>query len=244
MSLTNNPFETVKLIAAIKRDRSATQNISYFELPMVFRGYDEQVLYEVFLDQEYSFLGQFITEKSTPIILDIGAHIGGFAIWVLSLNKNSILMSLEADPETFKVAEANAKVLCDMGLYWHVSHGAASAIDGQNLPFSNEGPSMSHKVNESGNIYVPSVSFGSLLRKATIQGFEYIDLMKVDIEGAEEDFLCCEPALLKNVGNLVVELHPDCCNTDEVIRVLKCYFANIEYITGRQSSKPLLHCFN
>ncbi|MCK5244957.1 MAG: hypothetical protein KAJ90_06775, partial [Desulfobacterales bacterium] len=62
------------------------------------------------------------------------------------------------------------------------------------------------------------------------------------IEGSEEAFLCTSPDALKRVGSLVIELHPQLCDTDCVQLLLEEYFDHIEDIGGRKSTKPLLYC--
>ena len=70
-----------------------------------------------------------------------------------------------------------------------------------------------------------------------------VDLMKVDIEGSEEAFLCANPDLLRRVHHLVVELHPYLCDTGRVEEVLRDIYGTVEKMQGRSSSKPLLMCY-
>jgi hypothetical protein len=96
---------------------------------------------------------------------------------------------------------------------------------------------MSHKVSAKGSVQVKGISLAALT-----EGRGDIDLMKVDIEGAEEAFLCADPAALTPVKRLVIELHPQLCDTQRVRDVLQKAFSQIVEIHGRTSSKPLLYC--
>jgi len=67
-----------------------------------------------------------------------------------------------------------------------------------------------------------------------------VDLMKVDIEGAEEAAICGHERALARVANLVVELHPDLCRHDRVVASLRGSYEFLYRVPGRRSSKPLL----
>ena len=84
------------------------------------------------------------------------------------------------------------------------------------LTFSDVGDSMSHRVSDEGAVEVQGMSLYELLSASK---FDTVDLMKLDIEGTEEAFLCENPELLKRVNILVVELHPNVCDTQKVMFV-------------------------
>jgi hypothetical protein len=64
--------------------------------------------------------------------------------------------------------------------------------------------------------------------------------MKMDIEGAEEAVLCGSETALRSVDRLVVEVHPQLCDQDWVIAVLRSTYDFLYRIPGRRSAKPLL----
>lgn len=100
---------------------------------------------------------------------------------------------------------------------------------------------MSHRIDAAGSIEVPSLALTGLLNRLAPNGGR-IDLMKIDIEGSEEAFLCADPAALDRVDALVVELHPTLCDTARVEALLRERFSTIRVIEARKSSKPLLYC--
>jgi len=214
---------------------------SYGGFSFAFRGCDINAVREVLVDGEYEFLGAFLKKKEAPRILDTGTHIGLFSLWVLSENPKAQIFSVEADPTTFAVLEENinrAKKIKEKLSWRAVNRAAWSSADP--VKFSNVGDSMSHRVSSAGSVEVR----GMTLREAVESSFsnQSIDLMKIDIEGAEEEFICTMPDILKRVNALVIELHPNLCNTAQVEGVLREAFMTIEIITGRTSSKPLLYC--
>ena len=100
---------------------------------------------------------------------------------------------------------------------------------------------MSHKVAADGEIKVQGITLDALIKQADAKN---IDVLKIDIEGAEEAFLTAKPDLLARVKNLIIEIHPQICSEDNIRALLAKYFTTITDVSGRQSSKPLLWCRN
>jgi len=225
------------LVLKRKHNPDALLTAQFNGKPLRFRGTDSNALFEVFHEKEYGFLDPIISASKFPIIIDVGAHIGTFALWVLDRNPSAHILSVEADPQTFVVLEKNNS-LCQGA--WEIVNRAASNVDGAKIRFSTDGPTMSHRISPDGALEVETVSLGWLLDRAAGNGL--IDVLKVDIEGAEEQFVCAAPHLLPRVRCLVIELHPGLCDTDRVRKVINAHFKTIRDITGRHSKKPLLYC--
>jgi len=239
--LTGDRFSAAALLLRIKANPEGAHTIRIDGCSVQFRGKDEQALREVFVDREYAFLDDGLAAAAEPSVLDIGAHIGTFAIWCLKANPAARILSVEPDPESVALTHANASTRVRAGADWTVRHAAAGARDGDVLRLMVDGPSMSHRVDPSGAVEVESVSLTTLLDQLAPDGGS-VDFVKVDIEGSEEDVLCAKPAALDRVGVLVIELHPTLCDTARVDALLRARFDTVEVIGGRQSSKPLLLC--
>jgi FkbM family methyltransferase len=232
----------VLTLMRIRKDQYAVQSVFYDGTPVRFRGIDEQALHEVLVDREYAFLTNRLSAIPEPTILDIGAHIGTFAIWVLSINSSARILSVEADPKTHGVAELNVATFTERGADWQVIHCAAADEDGKVLHLSDAGPSMSHAIDPHGTVEVHGKSLTCLLDRIAPDGAS-VDLVKIDIEGSEEAFLCADPDALKRVKSLVIELHPQLCHTKCVQLLLEKQFGYIKKLGGRKSAKPLLYCW-
>ena len=191
------------------------------------------------IDDEYAFLCPFIKESESPVIIDVGSHIGLFSFWVLNINPQSRIFGIEASPATFEILKRNVEGNQNANIKWQVINRAAWE-NSECIQFSDTLDSMSHRVSENGSQQVSGITLKEVIEKASSN--REIDLMKVDIEGAEEAFLMAEPEILKKVKRLVIELHPGLCDTDRVNELLHEAFPIIEKITGRTSSKPLLYC--
>lgn len=235
--LTGDWWRVIRIVLAIKLRPDARHSVIWKAHRIHFRGKDEQALKEVLVDDEYAFLNPLLDSIEAPRILDIGAHIGTFAIWSLDRNRRSRILSLEADPDTAGLTLVNS------GSYeaWSVQHGAAGERDGEIVHLSVSGPSMSYHVRPGlKGVPVSSISLLAILDAFAGQG-RGLDLMKVDIEGSEEAFLCADPSQLARVRALVVELHPHLCDARRVQSTLEAAFDNVLHIGGRLSTKPLLY---
>jgi len=169
--------------------------------------------------------------------LDIGAHIGTFALWILSVNKAASIFSIEPDMQTYVLLNQNIS-LNKQAMNWQAFNRAAS----DTLSFMQfEQSSMSNRVQDAGDIKVKGITSTQLFED--IGHPQNIDIMKIDIEGSEEAFICSNPEMLERVEHLVIELHPDLCDADRVRKTLEETFPNIKRINERTSSKPLLYCY-
>ncbi len=205
--------------------------VNYF----YFRKSDLSGLREILIDEEYDFLSHTIQNKETFTILDCGAHIGLPVLWAATINPSIKVLSVEASPDTFKVLAKNRE---NSKIDWNIINRACWS-DETEISFQTHGDSMSHRVSMEGGVKVKGISLPDLLN---MTGNENIDLIKIDIEGAEEKFLCSYPEALNRIDRMVIELHPKLCNTDKVQSTLEQYFPKIVAIQGRVSSKPLLYC--
>jgi FkbM family methyltransferase len=209
-----------------------------------FQPRDMSAIREVLADQEYAFLSSFLKKHPSPVILDVGAHIGLFSLWALGENPAARILSVEASPGTFQKTRANCDSARKGGSQWDVVHAAAWSKAGT-VSFQTDGESMGHHVSSGGgNIVVPTMPLTEMLEKTSqLYGISTIDVMKVDIEGAEEEFIVAGDNFLARIDQLVIELHPDKCDTTKVRSVLEKHYNRIVACDSRTSQKPLLHCY-
>jgi len=238
-NFTHNYLKSVLGFILYKLNKKSTMRGDFAGISFYFRSADVEALNEVLIDQEYSFLSEFFKQHDKPVILDIGHHIGTFSLWTFSQNQNASIIALEADPKTFKIAKKNTAFGHKNGLDWQVMHKAAWKTD-ENISFSCEGDTMGHKVSQGGQLMVPGMSLKTLMDQVQ----KPVNLMKLDIEGAEEAFLSAYPELLQHIDTLVIEIHPDYCSEDNVMNLLKASYDTIKPLQKRETDKPLLWCYN
>lgn len=222
-------------ILRVKRNKSLSAQGTFAGLSFGFRGTDLSAVEEVLSNQEYVAVTPFLEGSKAPIVIDAGANVGAFAIWAFSRAPSAVVTSVEADPSTFSVLEKNVSAAVKQGRRWACLNRAAWSDDSA-LRFDTSGNSPGHRVGQSGTVLVQGITLEAIL--ATISG-ETVDVFKIDIEGAEDRFLGQSPDLFKSVRCLIVELHPDLCDTEQVLRTLKGAYGNCVLVSGRSSAKPL-----
>lgn len=207
------------------------------EMLFVARPNDWVALEEVVLEGEYSLLELIFNGASPKLVVDIGANIGMFSMYVLSRWPSVKVFSVEASQQTYEVLERNR--LLNPRHRWETIRYALWKENGK-ISFENRTYSTSSRIDSdvTNGKLVPSIDLPSLL--LTHVG-AYVDVMKIDIEGAEEAVLCGNEDLLRtHVENLIVEVHPTLCNHDRVVETLREAYDFLSYVPGRRSSKPLL----
>lgn len=233
-------IDAASYIIRSKLDKTIPANGTYKGQNFSFRRDDITAVREVLEKKEYAPLAHIITSSSSPRVLDAGAHIGLLAMWVLGINANASVLSLEANAENYSWLKKNNDLAKNKYPNWSIVHGAGWKDD-QGVSFINDGPTMSRRVGGSSEIKVPSVTLPALVERLAPDGRQ-IDLAKIDIEGSEEAFICTHPEALKRIDTLAIELHPKLCDTDLVEKTLREYFSNIKNVEDRLCSKPLLVC--
>ena len=236
------PFHATAHILKIKLYPRICGKGVYKNFLFTFYSRDVSAIREVLKEEEYGFLAGQISETQRPVIIDAGAHIGLFSLWVFGVNPSAYILSLEASPFTFETLQANIESARGKGMNWQAQYGAAWGSN-DIISFMNEGESMTHKIATGGGVQVQGVTLEQLVDKALSEtGASFIDLLKVDIEGAEEQFLVAGEACLPKIKAMALELHPGSCNTENVMLILNRHYSKIIPQMGRKSTKPLLYC--
>ena len=168
-----------------------------FQLAMrTYRG-DIDIFYEVFWREVYHIPNNYI--KNPKIIIDLGAHIGLASIYFATRYPNAKILSVEASATNFQLLESNTKSFKNI----QSVHEAVYSNDGW-VNFDDEGVfSYNTKISETGTP-VQCISMISLMSAYAI---EYIDLLKIDIEGAEAALLSKHNDWLHKVQHIIIELH-------------------------------------
>jgi FkbM family methyltransferase len=190
-------YETIELLKATPRYNRGTikfdqKKIEYLDSASLLFIYDE-----IFNKQIYNFK----TDSQTPIIIDAGANIGMSVIYFKMKFPNAKITAFEPDEEVFNVLKNNVASfefkeveLVKKGLWKEVTV----------LTFNSEGADagrISDK-NENGKVIKIETSLLSNYLKSNT-----IDLLKIDIEGAEFEVLNECKDYLKNVNNIFIEYH-------------------------------------
>ncbi len=150
-------------------------------------------LKEIFVDQSY----QFESRNQKPLIIDCGANMGISAVYFAKAYPAARVIAFEADPNIFrfllKNLEANniANVEPINKAVWTHENG---------IVFGSEGADAGSIFFPHNVVKVPSVRLRDYLT-------ETIDMLKLDIEGAEEQVLIDCQDKLNTVQNCFIEFH-------------------------------------
>lgn len=231
---TGRPDKAAAFALNALRAQTSSVEFTWNGLRLAARGIDWPAVSEVLLDGEYEALTPFLLARERPVVLDLGANIGTFALFVLSRASAAQVHSYEPGGASHAVLAANARR--NPGLSWTVHRAAAWSDDGE-IAFENAAISTASRVvTEGGNERVPAASLATILARAGGKA----DLAKIDIEGAEEALLTAGAPSLAAIETVVVEIHPDRCDVRKVVATLRQAYPRLYRIPGRKSSKPLL----
>ncbi len=168
------------------------------------RSSDLFTIYEIYTDRGYlpkitHTLGEIRT------VVDFGANIGVFSIWAADLYKPKIIYAVEMEPVPYgrllenialnqmqdTICPIQAAIYCSSGPVW------ARKVPGSEFYRLMPGRRSHH---------VQALSFADFFKTT---GLEQVDMLKVDIEGAEKYLLTPENARLfkERVRYVVLETH-------------------------------------
>lgn len=149
-----------------------------------------------------------------PLIVDCGAHIGLATLRFASMHPNSVIHTFEADPDIGEMLEDNVR---SFGLHNVSVQKKAVWIHEDGVKFSQSCDDSGH-IDGRGETRVPSFRLRDFLVE------NEVDLIKLDIEGAEFQVIKdCEDALAR-VRNLIIEVHRFANSEDqlgELLTILK-----------------------
>lgn len=183
-------------------------NVGDMDLPFFFRpiGEDIALVRSIFGSQEYRlpWLKNF-RPKLMKLILDCGAHIGCAAVYFANVYPTAQIYSIEPEESNFQILQYNS-------IFYHKIHPIQSALwDKETFVHVRDigGGTWAFVTLETKDIdenALRTITVSKLLRAS---GFDEIDLLKIDIEGAEKEVFGAPNVdeWLSKVKVLVVELH-------------------------------------
>ena len=151
---------------------------------------------DIFKNRSYFFR----TDTPSPVIYDCGANVGVSVAYFKSLYPGARVVAFEPDEEIYGYLSRN---LSRNNLLENVVlHNAAVWTHSKGVAFASDGADGGHVEERSGGGTVPSVDLREMLL-----GEERVDLLKMDIEGAETVIIPTLKHVLNRVRNLFCEYH-------------------------------------
>ena len=166
--------------------------------------YDLQTLSTVFSKDEYD-----IKSLNKPsVILDLGANIGLSSIYFSLKYPQATIYSFEPNPLVFERLKRNTFSFSKIKLFEY----AVSDSDGTATLYINPSKSVSGSfVSRPSNRGVFLVHTRTLVSIRNELNLQQIDILKFDVEGAEEKIFS-DPRALECVNTVVGEVHPNLMN--------------------------------
>ena len=177
------------------------------------------------LDAQYQCL-MALNEVRT--IVDVGANIGTTSVVLLNEYPEALIVALEPDPGNFAVLQKNLAPYGNRAMtlrcaLWY--RREELAIDRGHF---RDGGAWSFQVrptNGGDTAEVEGVTLADIMQR---YGLKTIDILKIDIEGAERYvFEASVSAFLPKIGRIAIELHDEACRS--------VFFRSVGSLNGRLS---------
>ncbi|HMO34451.1 MAG TPA: FkbM family methyltransferase [Gemmatales bacterium] len=165
---------------------------------------DVLAIKQLFVNLEYRRLQAL---DNVNVMIDAGANIGAAAVMLLTLFPKAQLIAIEPDPGNAQVLRMNLErygiqALVIEAALWPTQERLELAPNRyrDKLDWSNQ------VQPASGSSSISTVTMAQILSDA---GVRKIDLLKIDIEGAELPLFAGDTSWLKHVKNLCIEIHSE-----------------------------------
>lgn len=168
-------------------------------------GSDPFALREVFRDEAYRLPDDVPPLPPAAFIVDAGANVGYAAVWLAARHPDASVVAVEPESSNHALLLANTRDMPRIhpvrAALWH--ERTAVRLEDPNLgawafrTHAGDGP--------AGGRRVPTVTLPGLMEAF---GRERIDLLKLDVEGAERELLANDPGpWLDRTDRIVMETH-------------------------------------
>ncbi len=141
---------------------------------------------------------KFKAETNSPFIIDCGANIGLSVIYLKKLYPHAEIIAFEPDEKIFAYLKYNTQNVFDLNNVELVKKGLWK--ENTTISFYEEGADGGRIDNKQGTTTIQTVLLSDYLKTS-------VDLLKIDIEGAEIEVISECKDYLKNVKNIFVEFH-------------------------------------
>ena len=196
---------------------------------------------DIFVKQYY----YFNPDSINPVIYDCGANVGTSCLFFKEFYPSAKIKAFEPDPSISLLLKnnLNSNSIDDVEII-----SKAVWVDNNGIEFGAEGSDTGSIFSTKNQIRVESVRLKDLLEEET-----EVDLLKLDIEGAEVEVIeDCNESLLK-VKNIFIEYHSFKDKEQDLDKILKIlsqnhfrYYVNSEqkkfapFINRNESVTPLM----
>ncbi|MGZ4881650.1 MAG: FkbM family methyltransferase [Halobacteriota archaeon] len=162
---------------------------------------DVSLFEEIIVNSEYYFK----PSKPPRIIIDAGANIGLTSVFYANKFPRARIIAIEPEEANFEMLKKNAayysNILPIQGALWR-----EEAMLNLSNPGTGSWGYQTRGQQESDTVegHTPGMTVNKLMEQ---YGIDYIDLLKIDIEGSEKEVFETSSCWIDKVGAIIVELH-------------------------------------
>ena len=165
---------------------------------------DRLMIWEIWNAKAYDDKQFPIRESDT--VVDIGAHIGAFSVRAAGLAHRGHVYAYEPSSDNFDMLTANRLLNNLDNLY--IEKSAISGRQGQMTLYTPAGNPIMGSLLQATSAHAETVNVTTITDIIATQHIERIDLLKMDVEGAEYDILFnCPSETLAKIQQVVMEYH-------------------------------------
>ena len=162
---------------------------------------------QVFIDQEYDF----VMKKAPRVIVDAGANIGLSSIYFANKYPESKIIAIEPENSNDEMLKNNvapySNIVSLNAALWNENEEINLVDPGRgNWGFLTEGDGDRCQAEHSGKMChkIQGMTINKIMEK---NGIEKIDVLKIDIEGAEREVFMNSSSWIGKIDALIIELH-------------------------------------
>lgn len=216
ISIFRNPLQSIRFFNNLIRFRKAknkpTIEAALYKLllngqktDLNLRTYtgDIDIFYEVFWSQCYQIPAS-LKVKQYKTIVDLGANVGLASIYFKTQYTNANVYAVEMEPDNYLQLKKNIKQFKN-------TYPIFGAIydEQKDITISNTELAYNFKIGKDTENQIDALTVATLTMHDLIANhhIEEIDLLKIDIEGAEQRVLGYHNQWLSKVNSILIELH-------------------------------------
>ena len=186
-------------------------HMSGFRYPLYFRtgGSDPEVINQVFVQREYAAVADL---PDVSFVVDCGANIGCATFFLLHRYPRARAVVVEPDAGNMALCRRNLAPFRDRVTFVQAGVWSAAGPLVVERGAFGDGAEWSFQVRPARANETADVTAVTVPDLITLAGFPRIDLLKIDIEGAEvEVFGPAAETWLRRTRNIAIELHGPTC---------------------------------
>jgi FkbM family methyltransferase len=168
---------------------------------------DFSVFLQVFYDEQYAPIISLCKWNNIEVntILDFGANIGLTSIYFNKKYNNAAIYAVEPDDQNFEMLKRNTERINNI----YIDKKAIWSHETSLTPSFEEQSDWGKTFKESPLVLADNIEAISINHFLLNKQLEIIDILKIDIEGAEKQVFEGDVSFLKNVKIIAIEIHEE-----------------------------------